>query len=69
MNRTNTWSGRRFVPITEFTNSELKATISRYKASIAELEQKNDPMLNSCITLLSNQLARLVAERAERIGK
>jgi hypothetical protein len=69
MSQTNTWSGRRYARIKEFTNAELEDTISRHKARISQLEQKNDPILNYPVMLLSNELAHLVAERAERIGK
>ena len=63
------WSGKRSVPISQFTNSELDYSISRLQNSIDECKKKNDPILNSVISTLNNLMAQLIAERANRIGK
>lgn len=63
------WTGKRSVPINQFTNSELNDSISRLQKSIEECEKRNDPTLNSVISTLNNLMAQLVAERANRIGK
>ena len=63
------WTGKRCVPINQFTNSELNDSISRLQNSIEECKKRNDPILNSVINTLNNLMAQLVAERANRIGK
>jgi hypothetical protein len=63
------WTGKRSVPINQFTNFELNDSISRLQNSIEKCEKRNDPTLNSVISALNNLMAQLVAERANRIGK
>lgn len=63
------WTGKRSVPINQFTNSELNDSISRLQKSIEKYKKKNDPIFNGIVSQLNNLMARLVAERANRIGK